>query len=548
VVAAWDVEYDFINLGAGIGGTTAAITAHEAGLSTVILEKSDQLGGVAAYSGGQLWVPGNHLAAQESIDDNWEDAVDYIDWLSEGTADRDMLRIFCKTSRDALRFLGERADVRWLSLALPDNRWPDAPGAIEAGRFIELHPFDGNSLDPRWKPYVRFSPTSWFTNHELYFEFGSHPHRPKWDWERAKQRETTDMRLQGSALAGYLVQAVIKRDIPMHTNVEIEELVRDNGSVAGVVAKVDGKTMRVRGRHGTLIAMGGYDWNPELMARFDEQKTLGSRSPRSVTGDHFALVEPLGVELGSVVRSFGFGYADRPEADGPERWFPFYTGWPHAMLVNEHGERFTDESGGHTREFARRLRESPELRREFHGGHFFAIFDSQYVEEYPVGINMPGKPPPEHLKLTRADTIGDLADATGVPRERLEQTVARFNHHAALAQDPDFGRGENIWAHAQFGDPLHKPNPNLGVLEKPPFYAIPVRVTGVGITQVGLKTDDRGRVITEKGPIEGLYAAGNSMAWLDLGANYHSGTANTRGMTWGYIAALDAAASRTKGH
>jgi 3-oxosteroid 1-dehydrogenase len=541
-MAAWDLEYDFVNLGAGIGGVTAAITAHEAGISTVILEKSDQLGGVAAYSGGQLWVPGNHLAEQEGIKDNWEDAVDYIDWLAEGTADRSMLRIFCKTARDALRFLDERAGVRWVSLGLPDNRWPDAPGAIEAGRFIELHPFDGNSLEPRWKPGVRFSPTSWFTNHELYFEFGSHPHRPTWDWERAKEREAADMRLQGSALAGYLLQAVIKRGIPMHTNVEIEELVRENGGVAGVVAKVDGETKRIRGRLGTLIAMGGYDWNAELMERFDEQRTLGSRSPRSVTGDHFALVEPLGVELGSVVRSFGFGYSDRLDADGPERWFPFYSGWPHALLVNEHGERFTDESGGHTREFARRLRESSELRREFHGGHFYAIFDAQYVEKYPVGINMPGSKLPGHLKLAKAETIGDLADAIGVGRERLEQTVKRFNHYATQAIDPDFQRGENVWSHAQFGDPWHAPNPNLATLEKPPFHGVQVRVTGVGITQVGLKTDDCGRVVNADGPINGLYAAGNSMAWLDLGANYHSGSANTRGMTWGYIAALDAAA------
>src|SRR5262245_52235509 len=151
----WDLEYDFINLGAGIGGATAAITAREAGLSTVILEKSDQVGGVAAYSGGQLWVPDNHVAEREGIEDNWKDAVTYLNWYSEETADPHMLRAFCKNAREALRFLEERAGVKWCLVALPDNRWPEGPGAIEAGRFVELHPFDGNTLDPRWKPFVR---------------------------------------------------------------------------------------------------------------------------------------------------------------------------------------------------------------------------------------------------------------------------------------------------------------------------------------------------------------------------------------------------------
>ena len=545
----WDLEYDFISLGAGIGGTTAAITAHEAGLSPIILEKSDQIGGVAAYSGGQLWVPGNHLAAREGITDSWQSGAEYIEWLAEGTADTGMLRMFCSTAPKALKFLDDRAGVRFCGLGLPDNHWPEAPGAIESGRFIELEPFDGNSLDHNWKPYVRLSPTSYFSCHEQYFEMGSHPHRHTWDWQRAEARKEADLRLQGSALAGYLVQAVTAREIPMVTNAEVQELITENRRVVGVAASIDGKAKLIHGRRGTLIAMGGYDWNAELVKRFDDQKLHGSRAPRSVTGDHFGLVEPLDAELGAVIRSFGFGYREGTDtADGGrERWYPFYSGWPHALLVDGSGRRFTDESGGHNPEFARRLRQSPKLRREFRQGRFWAIFDSQYVEKYPVGIHPPTEPLAEHLNLSAAPTIGELADAIGVDRSQLERTVGRFNQNAAKATDPEFRRGENAWAHTQFGDPLHEPNPNLAPIEKPPFYALSVSVVGVGITQVGLKTDDRARVVNHTGPIPGLYAAGNSMAWLDIGANYHSGSSNARGMTWAFIAAVDAA-RRTNGN
>lgn len=38
-------HYDLVVLGAGLGGMAGAIRAHQLGMSTVILEKSDQLGG-----------------------------------------------------------------------------------------------------------------------------------------------------------------------------------------------------------------------------------------------------------------------------------------------------------------------------------------------------------------------------------------------------------------------------------------------------------------------------------------------------------------------
>jgi len=42
----WDLEADLVSIGSGIGGLSAAITAREHGLSAIVLEKSDQVGGV----------------------------------------------------------------------------------------------------------------------------------------------------------------------------------------------------------------------------------------------------------------------------------------------------------------------------------------------------------------------------------------------------------------------------------------------------------------------------------------------------------------------
>jgi len=63
------VDCDFLVIGGGLGGLAAATRARALGLSVTILEKSGYLGGVAAYSGGIVWVGNNHLAAREAMPD-----------------------------------------------------------------------------------------------------------------------------------------------------------------------------------------------------------------------------------------------------------------------------------------------------------------------------------------------------------------------------------------------------------------------------------------------------------------------------------------------
>ena len=88
------------------------------------------------------------------------------------------------------------------------------------------------------------------------------------------------------------------------------------------------------------------------------------------------------------------------------------------------------------------------------------------------------------------------------------------------------------------GDRFHKPNPNLGPLVKPPFYAVELkRLASSAIASAGLQADEHCRAVGWDGkPIEGLYIAGNSMARLDTGAGMQSGMSNARGITHGFLA------------
>lgn len=93
------------------------------------------------------------------------------------------------------------------------------------------------------------------------------------------------------------------------------------------------------------------------------------------------------------------------------------------------------------------------------------------------------------------------------------------------------------------GDPNQHPNPNLGSLDRGPYYAIPLqRMAGGGITSSGILIDEHCRAVNwNNEPIAGLYVAGNSAVRMDNGALMQSGITNARGMTHGYLAGRHAA-------
>jgi len=129
-----------------------------------------------------------------------------------------------------------------------------------------------------------------------------------------------------------------------------------------------------------------------------------------------------------------------------------------------------------------------------------------------------------------------LAGKCGIDPDALERTLAEFNEYARKGEDPKFGMGHFPWTRCLAGDPSY-PNPNVGVVDKPPFHAVKLRPVGVGINSHGLRTNTDAQVMHLRGrPIPGLYAAGISAALLDLGGGYQSGTSNMRAIAWGYVA------------
>ena len=540
----WDLTVDVVAVGSGLGGLAAAIVAHDEGKKAVVLEKAPKLGGVCAYSGGEVFVPANHLQEAAGIRDTRDDGLAYLRFLAAGYADPHLLENLLDQGRIAAEWFQRHAGVKWKIIkGFPDYHFPKAPGTVAAGRYLEVELFKGADLG-EWQSKTYLSPhMPNGIDHDELFAWGGFVNVRAWDFGLMGKRYKHDMRGFGPGMMAYFVKAaMIDRGIPAYLETPVRELIVENGVVVGVRAERAGKDFFVRARRGVVLGTGGYDWHPDMPKYFELLPEWQSMVQPSVQGDGMVLGGELGAAVAAVpANNMGlfFGYrVPGEEQDGKPLWRGSWEGgFPHAIWVNRKGERIGDES--FYRDYLPRVREWDGTTQTQPNFPPFLIFDSNFREKYPLGTFLPGMDMPEEL-VARAPTLRELGEKLGIDGEGLTRTVERFNAHAAQGKDPDFDRGTYPWAAMMTGDRT-RPNPNLGPLDKGPFYGLRLHVASVGINAAGLKTNEHAQVMHVRGrPIEGLYAVGNAAAPLDIGAGYQSGVSNLRGLAGGFLAARHA--------
>lgn len=543
----WDLEADVVSVGSGGGGLAAAITAHDHGASALVLERTDQVGGVTAYSLGEVWLPGNHLAAEIGVEDSVESGFRYVKSLSMGYGDERMILNQAIHGPAALRYFEDSIGLRMTVIRnCCDYYYGHSNDAVAEGRLLEVEPFPGETLGD-WQHRTRISPHVLYgLNHEDIFGMGGSCNILKWDFTKMGERLAKDERCLGPGLVAYFVKGALDRGIPMETGVNVEELIGDGERVVGVRATRNGETLFVKANKGVVIAVSSFERNPDFARTIGQQLEPESILMPEVDGAHLRLAGPFGGRVARVpdVTMLGFQIPGEELQEGVPMWrnIMAYAGLPHTIVVNRQGQRFGNESFYRSLFSAvDRLDGGSQTHPNFPA---WLVFDGQAREKYPLASLMPGMPIPEETGVT-ADSLAELAAKTGIDAVGLAETVSRFNSYCDTGQDPEFGRGSHPWGVYMSGDRLNKPYPNFGRLEKGPYFAIRLsRLAGSGIASAGLLTDTHLRVMGWNGkPIEGLYAAGNSVARMDNGAVMQSGMSNARGMTHGYLAGRHAAGS-----
>jgi 3-oxosteroid 1-dehydrogenase len=543
----WDLEVDVLSLGSGLGGITAAIVAHDLGLETAVLDKSPKLGGVCAYSGGETFNPNNRQMREAGIEDSEEAARQYVDFIAAGHNEPELTDRLMESRHEAMDYITDHTGIDWeISTTHTDYYYPFVPGSHGGGRYLVMKLFSGASLG-EWQTKTHISPHHpQGLLHEDLTRMGGLAGAKDWDYEMIAERVAQDQRAFGPSMMGFLLKAaLVDRGISAHVETPARELItEDGGAVIGVRAEREGRDFFVRARRGVVMGIGGYDHNASMAARYENLHQRESACPPGVDGDNIT----LGCEIGAAVANvpptnlamfFGYNIPGEEHFGKPLYRIVFECGVPHAIVVNRAGQRFCDES--FYKDTNPRLREWDGHKQETPNTPNFMIFDSNYRERYPVGSFMPGQDMPEGF-AEQADSARELASKLGIDPEGLEHTLLHFNEYAEKGEDPDFGRGQYPWANQLAGDPAY-PNPNLGPLDKPPYYGLRLTPLGVGINSHGLAFDRDARVLHVRGhAIPGFYVVGNSAALLDIGGGYQSGMSNLRAITWAYLAAKHAAA------
>ena len=560
----FDAEHDVIVAGSGAGGMAAALTAAHHGLDVLVVEKDSQIGGSTAISGGAMWIPQNPHLAEVGLTDTREAVTTYLRATLGNHYRAEMIEAFLDAGPEMVRFFEQNTALAFAPRAVSPDYQPDLPGAAAGGRTIDPLPYDGRALGPafaRLKPplkeFLAFggmmvnrkdidtllgafrSPKNFVSTLKLLGRYAL---------DRLSHPRGTRL-LMGNALAARLLKSALDRDIPIRTGTRLVELISEGARIVGVVVETDGQRLRLRARRGVVLATGGFPGSERLRAALlPHAERHHSMAPAANAGDGMMLAEGAGARTAgeSIGNAFWTPVSVMRNADGSETRFPHLIldrQKPGLVAVDQTGRRFVNEATSY-HGFVEAMHRADALRPTIPA---WLVCDARFLRTYGLGLVRPGlRPLGRYIAsgyLTEATSLAGLAGKMGVEAEAFAEAIAQMNRAAETGEDTLFGKGSTAY-NRYLGDAGHRPNPCLGPIASPPFYAVRVYPGDIG-TAAGIHTDARARVLDQTGePIPGLYAAGNDMQSIMAGAYPSAGITLGPALTFGYIAGLTLAAAK----
>ncbi|RKN43996.1 FAD-dependent oxidoreductase [Streptomyces hoynatensis] len=523
--------YDVVVAGSGAAGLTAAVRTARAGLRTLVLEAADEFGGTTALSGGRVWVPVN--GTPENAGDSPEAARTYLSQLFDPRWP-EFVEAFVAHAPRMREFVEEATPHRFAVCPHYPDYHPHLAGATVGGRCFDMEVLDLGRLVPE-AARVREAPGYVPIRHAEWEEWRYPAH---FDHERLRARYAAGGRTGGVALAAALVDGAVRAGARLRAGARVVDVLRAGDGVGGVVVRTPSGTEHIRAR-AVVLATGGFDGNPRLREQLLPAGLGVSAAAPSNTGLALDLADRLGAPTANVHDGWWMPMAQVPgeKLDGRDypRGLVRERGTPRAVIVNTAGRRFIDEAAPYN-EFGKAMHRLDELGRT-PNREAYLIFDEGFRSRYPFPGLTPSGPLAGHI--VSAGSLAELARRIGVDAEGLQESVARWNAFSAQGRDEEFHRGENPYDR-YYGDPWQEGNPNLGPIDRPPYYATRVHSGCIG-SKGGLTTDTAGRVLGADGPLPGLYAVGNAAAFWAGDGYPGPGATLAVGMVMGLLAAEDIA-------
>lgn len=325
------------------------------------------------------------------------------------------------------------------------------------------------------------------------------------------------------------------------------KLIREEGGrVEGAIFETPDGYVRIDAHKAVLLATGGYAANPTMMRALAPTAAKATTSPyfiptntgggikaglwvgAAMDGDSAPMIFDRGIVEAGVDTDYT-SEGDDAAFGGPGIMLPI--GSLPFMKVNRNGKRFANESTPYDF-FAFAASRQP-------GGVWCTIFDSNMQEDSKrfsvvgcakIGTELLQTSAIEDEKIfladcldkgliVKADTLEELVDKLGLPKEETLAEIARYNELYEKQIDEDFGKEAF----------------RLSAISKAPYYGY--WCGGLLLTTLdGLTINADMQVLdTESNVIEGLYAAGDCSGSLFSGnyPEYLVGCASGRTLTEG---------------
>ncbi|MBI2957319.1 MAG: FAD-binding protein [Chloroflexi bacterium] len=468
----WHQDADVVIIGYGAAGAVAAITAHDGGSQTIIVEKQDGKTALtsSAMAAGVIICP-NDLQGSRRYMEALYKVNDGLYW----------------TEPDVIR--------AWAQYTSENKTWLESMGGV-----MELNRRGGAHNVPG------------FESIDIY-----------------------RFRGMGFGLMRLLRSHVDKRNIPVVDNTAATALLLNTeGEIVGIAAqnRGSGDKVNIRARRGVVLATGGFEFNEQMKLQYLAVHPCYFTASPANTGDGVVMAQEAGAQLWHMsccAAGLRMKFPEVPSAMMPALGGKHWTSPGQSVLANfggagllaqyaeraaavagyivvdRDGKRYTNENFKVSSVYYE-LQMYDSRRLFFPRVPSYWVFDQRRMNDgYLVGRSSgaagPGRlydwSPDNSKELDRGwiksgNTIRELAGKLGIEADALAATVRDYNRYCKNGIDMEFAR-----------EPA-----TLIPLREPPYYAVQLWPGGAN-TQGGPRRDSQARVLRADGsPIPRLYGAG----------------------------------------